>query len=273
MPELPEIETIKRSLFKEVVGKVIDKVEIFLPKLIKEPKVERFQEEICNLEVLDLKRRGKYLVFVLSNRYFLVFHLGMSGQLIFKPAGDLYLLHNHLRINFQNDGTLFYNDIRQFGKIYLLKDKNIENLFNLGVEPLEESFTPFLLRELIGSRKISIKSFLLNQEYIAGIGNIYACEILFKAGIYPFRKCNTLNLREIERIANAIKEILEEAISLKGTSIQDYVNGKGEKGLFQEFLKVYQKEKCSYCQATISRIKSNGRTTYFCRECQRATPP
>jgi formamidopyrimidine-DNA glycosylase len=259
MPELPDVEVIRRRLLRNIQGKKILNSEISFPKLIRKPRLEEFKKNILDLKIIELRRRGKYLLFLLEEEQLLIFHLGMSGDLIYLEREEV-LPYNRLKIFFEGKGILYYNDKRKFGKVFLIKEKEFEKEFNLGIEPLDREFTFFRLKNLLENKRENIKRFLLNQKYIAGIGNIYASEILFHARISPFLKTSDLSFQEIESLFNSIKKILKRGISLKELKAQ-----REDRKL--EFM-VYQRRTCPKCYKSIEKVKLGGRSTYFCGKCQ-----
>ena len=294
MPELPEIETIKNDLKKKILKKKIKKVDLRLKKIVKSP-AKNFAPDLEGNAFKDIKRRGKLLIFTLSrkNKY-LTIHLRMTGQLIYQKgkkiiAGGhsengknetvlrLYnnLPNKHTRIifHFGDRSKLFFNDLRQFGVAKIIDRKELEKILaGFGAEPLERNFFPKIFRDLIKSKKGNIKAFLLNQKNIAGIGNIYANEILFEARILPSRKIDSLKDKEIKKLYQAIKKILKKAIKYRGTSFNNYVDANGNKGDFLKLLKVYgrEKEKCLRCKkGIIKKTKIAGRGTVYCDKCQK----
>ncbi|GAB4256539.1 DNA-formamidopyrimidine glycosylase [Thermincola ferriacetica] len=275
MPELPEVETVKRSLEEKLLGKSIQHVDIFMDKVIKEPSVEEFQQILAGREILNLGRRGKYLLLYLSGGYVIVFHLRMTGQLIYSERTAGRAKHTHLVFRLSDDNELRFTDQRQFGRVYLLPDDRLDRITGLrtmGVEPLTEEFTKEFLKKELKRKRTKIKVLLLDQTFIAGIGNIYADEALFRAKINPGRLASTLNQREISRLHRAIVEVLTEGIENRGTSIKDYVDGEGKSGNYQDLLKVYGKEEkpCPVCGSVILRKKIGGRSSYYCGRCQKA---
>ena len=271
MPELPEVETIKSQLNRIVKGKKIKKAEVRLPKLVKY-SLNGFKKLVEGEKIVGFSRRGKLLIFELSNRYFLVIHLKLSGQLIYN--GEVGK-HSHLVYHFTDKTHLVHNDLRQFGYVKIVGKKELSDLIEkekYGPEPLSKEFTLDLFKELLKKRKRSkIKTLLMDQTFIVGIGNIYASEILFSAKVLPFRKVETLRPEEIKKTYQAIKRILALAIKKRGSSANDYLDAKGEKGSFLSIAKVYQKEdqKCFKCKGKIKRIKMNTRSTFYCPKCQK----
>lgn len=243
MPELPEVETIRRQLQKKIVGKAIK-----------------------GQKIIGLRRKAKILIIDFENGASLIFHLKLTGQLIFNGKPSQYTRKVFI---FDDGSKLIFNDTRKFGWWKEVKDtKRIEK--ELGPEPLEIDLKIFK-DLLIKHPNAKIKPLLMNQKFIAGIGNIYSDEILYAARVHPLRCVKTLAQKEIEQIFQNIKKILREAIKYHGSSVEYYVDACGEKGNFVKYHKVYQKEgqKCSCCGATIKKIKISGRSAYFCSDCQR----
>jgi len=271
MPELPEVETIKRQLNRKIKGKKIKDVQVNLPKIVKYP-LNKFKKIVKGAEIRNISRRAKLILIELSNNYFLITHLKLTGQLIFNGAPNKY---THLIYYFTDKSYLIYNDLRQFGFIKLISKKELTDYFDkekFGPEPLTKEFTLKLFKELLNKRKKSkIKILLMDPKFIAGIGNIYSDEILFSAGVLPFRKVETLNFLEIKKIYQEIKRILILAIKKKGSSNKDYFDALGQKGSFGPLQKVYQKEgqPCFKCKTKIKRIKMGGRSAHFCPKCQK----
>ncbi len=274
MPELPEVETIRRTLTPVVLNQVIVKCETLYPRVFPKNTVAQFEEKILNRKILDLKRRGKYLLFKLDAPEWMVIHLRMTGQLVFSPIADLPLhKQTAVRFWFNNGGELRFVDQRRFGTIYLLSEADfdqIHGLHTLGPEPLTAEFTPEALANNIKSVS-PIKNLLLNQAKVAGLGNIYVDEALFRAGTHPLRSGNTLTSSEITILYQSIEKVLTEAIASQGTTIKDYRTGSGDTGNFQNKLEVYRRtgEPCPRCGTKIARTKVSGRSTHFCPSCQR----
>lgn len=270
MPELPEVETVKNTLKLEILNKTIKCVEI-LYNLIDYPGVDEFKKQIKNQTIIDIKRRGKWLMFEL-NDYYLLSHLRMEGKYHIRKYGDKIDKHEHLIFRFNDDTELRYNDTRKFGKFHLIeKDKvyKVEPLCDLGLEPWDIDLNINYLKEKYKSKKLPIKTVLLNQSIITGIGNIYADEILFLSGINPLKKCNELSDLELNNIIKYTKEVLEKAIELGGTTIKSYESSEGVHGKFQNNLLVHNKDICPNCGNIINKIKVNGRGTYYCENCQK----
>lgn len=279
MPELPEVETIRRDLEREVLKKRINDIQVYLPRLIRTPSVSQFKTRLKEKFIKTVQRKGKYLLCFLNNGESLIFHLGMSGSLLYqKNAKDIIPKiknkHNHLIFFFEDKSIMIYNDVRQFGKIWLIKaGENLAELESLGWEPLDDSFTLKNFMEVIQSKKGNIKSLLMNQKIIAGIGNIYANEILFRSSIHPLRKGNSLTVNEMRKLYLTIKEILGEAVGARGTTMTDetYRDLYGEKGCYNDMVLIYGKKngQCPICGNLISVIKIENRSTFLCTNCQR----
>lgn len=276
MPELPEVETIKRSLTPILVNRKMEEVTVNLPKLIKIPfsDAKTFEHILTGSTIKDIKRRGKYLLFHLDSDWILVIHLRMTGRLLYLKTDEKIEKHTHLIFTLDNDYDLRFHDVRQFGLIYLVhKDKlsDIKGLTLLGPEPLGLDFSLECLKNAIKNKKQKIKPFLLDQHRIAGIGNIYADEILFQIGVHPEESIGNLSEAKIEELWFAIKDRLTKGIEFRGTSIKDYVDGLGKSGMFQNELRVYGKsgEPCPNCGHLIERIKVGGRSSNLCPMCQK----
>lgn len=270
MPELPEVETVRRVLETEIIGLTIKNVEVFYPKMI--TNIEAFTEYIPNSKITRIERYGKYLVFVLDNGYDLVSHLRMEGKYFYLEALDPSFKHVHVIFHFDNNMELCYQDTRCFGRMQLVKQEELfsnEALGELAPEPFSNLMTAEYLFNKLKRVTVAIKTALLNQRIMAGLGNIYVDEVLFSARINPLRKGNSITISECGEIIKASKEILEKAILYKGTTIRSYTSSLGVKGGYQDFLNVHTKEICPICGTKLEKKKINGRTSYFCLECQK----
>ena len=273
MPELPEVETVKESLKLRLTGKRIKKVKVIYDNIIAYPKVNEFVKEIANQKINDLKRRGKFILFELDD-YYLLSHLRMEGKYFFKNKEDEILKHEHIIFDLDNDEELRYMDTRKFGRMYLIKKEDIDNigpLRELGLEPWDENLTSDYLLDIYKKKRLPIKSVLLDQSIIVGIGNIYANEILFLCKINPLKKCNEITKKEAFNIIKYTRKVLEEAIKKGGTTIRTYSSVDGVHGLFQEELLVHGKDNgiCPKCNSKIEKIRVGGRGTYYCPNCQK----
>lgn len=273
MPELPEVETVKEILKEKLVGLKIKDVTIYHDNIIAYPTVLEFKKRIVNNKILDVERRGKFLVFVLDD-YYLLSHLRMEGKYFFKKKEDVLNKHEHVLFDLDNDLQLRYMDTRKFGKMYLILKEDILKmgpLKDLGLEPFDEKLDSNYLRSKLKNKVIPIKTALLDQTIITGIGNIYANEILFRAKIVPLKKANMLNEEELSNIINYAKEVLSDSILKGGTTIHSYTAVDGVSGRFQNDLLVHGRNnlKCLVCNTEIKKIKIGGRGTYYCPSCQK----
>ena len=273
MPEMPEVEIIRRYLDTQVAGKTIMNLDIRLPRMIKWPDVEGFRALVTGRTIKAMNRRGKYLLMELDNDSKVVFHLRMTGRLVYEPTGDTSDHHARVIFRLQDGSVLVYGDTRTLGTIHGLKPQELrmlKGLAEMGPEPLSAEFTAEYLFQTASSRKVAIKSFLLNQKYIGGIGNIYADEALFLARIHPLRPANSLTQAECGRLWESVNKVIADGIADGGTTFRDYQNGEGGKGSHQEHLYVYGRkgEQCRNCGAVIERITVGGRGTHFCPNCQ-----
>ncbi len=268
LPELPEVETIRRDLESLLLGATIVGVELFWPGSIAQPSAQEFKDLIPGQTITRLSRRGKYLIFDLSAGWSLIVHLGMTGRLLV----DQRERDKHTRALFHlEDGrNLLFVNMRKFGRLYLVQDA-LEVVGRLGPEPLEAEFTPQLFAHLLANRRGALKPLLLNQRFLAGLGNIYADEALFAAGLHPRHRADTLTPEEIGRLCGAIRLVLKEGLKDGGTTLEAYRRPNEEKGRHQERLQVFRRTggPCPRCGATIERIVLSGRGTYFCPRCQR----
>lgn len=270
MPELPEVETVKEVLKKELLNKKILDVIVNYPKMIEQISVEDFIKNLKNQVIIDIKRRGKWLLFEL-NDYFLLSHLRMEGKYYIKNFDDEVTRHQHVIFRFK-DFELRYNDTRKFGRMYLLKKDNIYNykpLSELGYEPWDVNLNIEYLKSKYKNKKNPIKTVLLDQSIIVGIGNIYDDEILFLSKINPYKKASDLTDIELSSIINNTKVVLEKAIKLGGTTIKSYTSSEGVHGRFQNELLVHTKKECPICHNKLNIEKINGRSTYYCANCQK----
>ena len=277
MPEMPEVEIIRRYLDTQVAGKKIIHLTILLPRMIIWPDVEGFRALVTGRTIKGMNRRGKYLLMELDNASKVVFHLRMTGRLVYEPAGETSDHHARVIFHLQDGASLVYGDTRTLGTIHGLKPQELgmlKGLVEMGPEPLSAEFTAEYLYRTASQRKVAIKSFLLNQKYIGGIGNIYADEALFLAKLHPQRKACSLNEEECIRLHEAVNQVIEAGIKDGGTTFRDYRNGAGGKGTHQEHLYVYhrQGQPCRECGVLIEYTKVGGRGTHYCPMCQRIEP-
>ncbi len=273
MPELPEVETVKETLKLKVIGKTITKCEIFHPNMIAYPTNSEFIKRIVGKQFTDIKRRGKWLVFYLDD-YVLLSHLRMEGKYFFKNKDLEKLKHEHVIFTLNNKEELRYHDTRKFGRMYLYKEEELDTckpLADLGYEPWDKNLNSEYLMSKYKTKKLPIKTVLLDQSIITGIGNIYADEILFLSNLNPYTKCNELNKKDCNNIINNTKITLEKAIKQGGTTIRSYTSSEGVSGKFQHELYVHSKENhdCLTCNDKIIKVKIGGRGTYYCPKCQK----
>lgn len=285
MPELPEVETIRRDLIAVILHKKITAIDIYKPKLVRNG-VKKFKQGLIDQQFTDIGRIGKLMYFHLPRKKYLLVHLKMTGQLIYQEKNELIAgghnwppieeklpnKYSHIIFTFTDKSQLFFNDQRQFGYMEIVGQVKLDKIIaDYGIEPLTENFIFDDFNELLKDRQASIKSILLNQKIIAGIGNIYADEILHASGIRPnksVRRISTKNKQEIFHHSNAI---ISQAIKYRGTTFNNYRDPKGKKGNFVSQLKVYGREgeKCGTCGIVIVRKKFNGRSAHYCPKCQK----
>lgn len=305
MPELPEVETIKNDLKKAILGKKIAGVEVKDKKVVKS-KLADFLKVLIGNEFKDISRTGKLLVFGLKNKKYLLIHLKMTGQLVYvkttrphpipllckerglnKRRGGVIVVGGHDFPAIENRSTkftraifkftdrseLYFNDMRRFGYLKIANGDELKKIkAEYGVNPLSRDFKYENFKKIFKNKKIAVKQILMDQKLIAGIGNIYADEILFAARIRPTRPANLLKDGELKKIFSVIPLILKKAIKHRGTSFSDYIDGEGKKGNFTSFLKIYGKkagEKCPACGGPVKAVKIGGRTAKFCPKCQK----
>jgi formamidopyrimidine-DNA glycosylase len=278
MPELPEVETIRRDLDKEVVGKRIKQVEVTGLRSIRRHKTkDSFTSRLEGRKITGVQRRGKYLLVRVEDGDVLVVHLGMSGQLLrAKSAREAREKHTHVVLTFTQGGQLRYVDPRTFGELFVTAadelERDVPELAHLGFDPLEDVMSWNRFGDLLQARKAKLKALLMDQRFLAGLGNLYADEILWAAGLRYDRRSDSLSSQEIRRLYRAMFETLQEAIKHRGSSLADeqYRDVFGEIGDFQSLHKVYDREgqPCRRCRSPIVRIKAQGRSTFMCEQCQ-----
>lgn len=267
MPELPEVETIKETL-QDIVGLSIDNIRILKPEYIR--RWEHQPDVYVNHRICAVSRRGKFLIFDIEDGLYMVAHLGMSGRIYLEPEGTAVEKHVHVVFALNNGQELWFQDARRFGGLWFVK--NPGEMFNaMGVEPLSRNFSTAYLEPLLQGRRVAIKTLLLNQALISGIGNIYADEALYRAHIRPDRAAGSLQRGEVRRLVRAIKQVLRSGIEQRGTTLRDFQDGYKQKGEFQDYLKVYGREQqpCPDCRQLIVRQVINGRSSHFCPCCQK----
>ncbi len=287
MPELPEVETVCRQLDPELAGRKIERLEVLDVRWCRPQPPAELEAAVAGATIESLGRRGKYLLLALDGERTLVMHLRMTGNLVLvegtaklDPSEGRRLYENerstserHLRARFElDDGReVWFTDPRRFGEAFLIDDADLEARFErLGVEPLSEGFTPEALGAMAAGRTAPLKSFLLDQSGVAGVGNIYADEALFRAALHPLSPAGSMKAEHLEALRDAIVAALEAGIDGGGASIDDYRDGRGEKGTMQDEFLVHTRvgEPCPRCDGTIVRIVVSGRSTYYCPGCQ-----
>ncbi|HUE38912.1 MAG TPA: bifunctional DNA-formamidopyrimidine glycosylase/DNA-(apurinic or apyrimidinic site) lyase [Candidatus Binatia bacterium] len=270
MPELPEVETIRRGLDRRLRGARIVRVEIREPRLRR--VVDRAAlESLVGRRVERIERRAKYLLADVGEGLVWLMHLGMSGRLLLLPAGAPAAAHEHVRVEFDDGGVLCYRDPRRFGWMRVAPRGELAELAGLGPEPLTPRLRAASLRERLRGTRRDVKAALLDQRVLAGIGNIYANEILFRAGIRPTRRCHRLTMSELGAIARATRAVLSAAVERRGTSFSDYFDSDGVPGTFQQVLAVFDRggAPCRRCGTSIKRRPHGGRSSFYCPSCQR----
>ena len=274
MPELPEVETIRRGLEPLLCGKIFADV-YFSGKSLRHPiSKQHFKKGLLCAKITRLTRRAKYLLIWLDTNWLLVIHLGMTGNLSVCSQLSQPAKHCHLRFIFTDQTELRYTDSRRFGSVQLFEPEATDIFSHyfqdIGPEPLEETCTVDILYKKAQERSIPVKNLLMDSHFIAGIGNIYASESLFRARIHPEHKASSLSKAKWSILLQAVRQVLTEAIRCGGSTIKDYVNADQQKGYFQMNFTVYGREgkPCRCCGAAISKISQSGRATYFCPQCQ-----
>jgi formamidopyrimidine-DNA glycosylase len=269
MPELPEVETIVRDLNRLVPGMTIRGVEVLHPDLIEGDAVH-FARALRDTRIRGVSRRAKNIVLDLDDHR-LVVNLGMTGRLLVVQPTDPTPSHPGVRFQLDDGRILLYHDVRRFGRLaYLTREEWEARDHALGYEPLASEFTSDALLALAGKSRVAVKSWLMDQRRIVGVGNIYASEALFRAKIDPRRPASSLSTAEAVRLRDAIRAVLLEAIEFRGTTLLDYRDASGEEGRFADRLRVYDRagEPCRVCGTPIERIVQGGRSTFFCPHCQ-----
>ncbi len=271
MPELPEVETIVRGLSRKIVGKKIRSIRLLRPSMLETGSIKNLSRVLKGQFVKEVRRRGKYILIRFSKGHTLVVHLRMTGKFVVTDDKTIESGHPRMVMDFDGGIRLLYEDQRALGRLMLLKPGCIPAAVKLlGPEPLEPDFSAAALEERLSAVNRQIKDALMDQKIIAGIGNIYAAEICFRARVNPTRRTPKLSRRDIRALHRAIVKTLTQAVALRGTTISDYRDVENAGGRFQKLLKVYGKENepCSRCGTPIKKIKQKQRSTYFCPACQ-----
>jgi formamidopyrimidine-DNA glycosylase len=283
MPELPEVETVRRGLAPVMEGVVMAPVDVHRPDL-RWPFPDDMAARLTGQKVLGLRRRSKYILVDLQSEESLLIHLGMSGRMLISghTTGDFYhehptpAKHDHVVFHMEGGVRITFNDARRFGAMDLMQTTEQENhwlIRDLGPEPLSNAFDETYLIERLKGRNMPIKSALLDQRIVSGLGNIYVCEVLFRAGIHPKRKAANISATRVGGLVPIIRDVLNEAIAAGGSSLKDYRQTDGELGYFQHGFQVYDRENqpcvTTGCAKPINRIVQSGRSSFFCAQCQR----
>ncbi|MEL6838644.1 MAG: bifunctional DNA-formamidopyrimidine glycosylase/DNA-(apurinic or apyrimidinic site) lyase [Pseudomonadota bacterium] len=283
MPELPEVETVKAGIAPAMEGHVIARADVNRPDL-RWPFPERMAERLTGQKVLALRRRSKYILIDLSSGETLLIHLGMSGRMLVsgQTIGEFHhphpapAKHDHVVFHMDHGVRITFNDARRFGAMDLMQTTAQQDhwlIRDLGPEPLGNMFNEDYLIAALKGRNTPIKSALLDQRVVAGLGNIYACEVLFRAGIHPKRKAGNISAQRVRSLAPIIRDVLSEAIAAGGSSLRDYRQSDGELGYFQHVFQVYDRQGAACvtagCTKQIQRIVQSGRSSFFCPQCQR----
>ena len=269
MPELPEVETSRRGISPHIVGKRLDTVIIRQSRL-RWPIPENLSQQITGQSLASISRRGKYLLLDFGSGY-LIIHLGMSGSLRITSLEIAANKHDHIDWVFADGTVLRYNDPRKFGAVLWSTNPDQHPLLSkLGPEPLSDSLNAAYLLKAASTRRIPINAFIMDSHIVVGVGNIYASESLFAAGIAPSRTAGSITAQEFEKLVASIQKVLKQAITQGGTTLRDYVNPEGKPGYFQQTLQVYgrRNQACRHCSTPIQQSKIGQRATYFCPRCQ-----
>lgn len=275
MPELPEVETVRRTLLLQIINKKITSVNVYYENILQDTNLDTFKTVLINQTFKDILRYGKYLIFILDD-YSIISHLRMEGKFFLKNKNEKLDKHEHIEFVLDDNISFRYHDTRKFGKMILLNTTSFEeikkykSINKLGKEANDESFTPIELFEKLKNKKNPIKSSLLDQEILAGLGNIYVDEVCFISKLHPKTPSNLITLEDCKNILEASRITLKKAINAGGTTIRSYTSSLGVTGLFQLELLVHSKEKepCPICKTPIKKIFVGGRGTYFCPNCQ-----
>ena len=272
MPELPEVQTVCQNLSRTIVKKFINNIKIG-NKRLRFDYPRDFAKKIVNQEVISIKRRARYILIYLSQDLVLLIHLGMTGKLLFENHFYQGQKHDHFIINFSDKTKLIYNDQRRFGFVDLFEKSQIKihkMLVNLGPEPFSDDFNADYLFQKLHKKEMNIKTTMMDNRIVVGVGNIYINEALFCSQINPQSRAKDLSLVKLQILVRNIKEILRQAIDYGGSSIRNYLNLKGDLGNYQSNFNIYGKEgqNCNICHSKIKRLVQNGRSTFFCPKCQ-----
>ncbi len=272
MPELPEVETVMRGMEKEMLGKTLDRVAVHIPKLRWDVPAEL--KSIKNEKVKAFKRRSKYVLISLESGRIILIHLGMSGRILFEnKKSHTKQKHDHIVFYFGNEQVAIYNDPRRFGMVDLVDEKALDDshyMKTLGPEPLGDCFTKDYFYKTLQNSRLAIKTAVMQSKVVVGVGNIYASESLFAAGIDPRVPAGSLTRTQMDTLHTCIIETLKDAIEAGGSTLKDYVQADGSLGYFQHSFKVYGREgePCKTCESPINKVVLNQRSTFYCPKCQ-----
>jgi formamidopyrimidine-DNA glycosylase len=271
MPELPEVETVKEVLKSQILNETIEDVKVYYEPIVAYPTAKEFIEQVRNQKIKAIERRGKWLLFILSENI-LLSHLRMEGRYYLKDTKEVPTKHDHVVFSFKNGRELWYRDTRKFGRMYLYEKEKVSEkkpLSELGLEPWDEELTPIYLKEKLKRKQIPIKTVLLDQSIVVGCGNIYADEVLFLSKIHPLTIASHLTEEKLATLIQSIRVILEKAIRLGGTTIKSYESSEGVHGRFQNELAIHGRDYCSVCEERVTKVTVGGRGTYYCTVCQK----
>ncbi|WP_419513422.1 bifunctional DNA-formamidopyrimidine glycosylase/DNA-(apurinic or apyrimidinic site) lyase [Lactobacillus kimbladii] len=272
MPEMPEVETVRRTLLPLIKGKTIKEVTVWYPKIITGDAKE-FAKQLTGKKIENIERYAKYLLIRLSDNLTIVSHLRMEGKYRLVKINTKKDKHDHVQIIFSDNSALRYNDVRKFGRMQLIKtgtEKEKTGISKLGAEPNSAAFTVSYLQNGLARKKKNIKSTLLDQSVVAGLGNIYVDEVLWETKIHPLSQANSIPAKKVAQLHDNINSLIELAIAERGTTVHTYLDANGKTGGFQKMLQVYghKGEPCVRCGRPLEKIKVNGRGTTFCSKCQ-----
>ncbi len=270
MPELPEVETTCRGISDYLVGARVVEIIVRTPKL-RWPIPTKSLLQLKGEKIVSVRRRAKYIILDCESSSIII-HLGMSGQLYMVNKSRVHQKHDHLDFVLNSKWLLRYTDPRRFGSVMVSPTpEDHDRLRHLGPEPLTEEFDGEYLKSLANKRRVCVKSLLMDASVVVGVGNIYASESLYQAGVHPSRQANKISLQRYDKLVVAVKRVLTKAIAAGGTTLKDFVNGEGKPGYFQQSLNVYGRaaEPCFQCGTLIKSVVISQRTTYYCPKCQR----
>ncbi len=267
MPELPEVETVRRTLLNMIQGQKITDIKVLYPNIV-DGDIDAFKSAVIGKTITDIKRRGKYLIFEMDDDVAFYSHLRMEGKYYVQQSHEPYDKHTHVIFTLSDARELRYHDTRKFGRMGLVLRDGYKVFRGLGPEPFSDDFDHAYCKAYLKNKRTPIKGILLEQAFVAGIGNIYADEILFRMRIHPNTKPSSLNDDDIDNLIKYTREILQKAIDEGGTTIRSYTSSLGVTGRFQNELGVHTQKLCPICGSEIKKIKVQGRGTYYCPKCQ-----